>query len=82
MKSLNGGNGMTDEQVVKYVPGQSLWMSPTERAFRFVDRYIPGYVFFGDGIICGGQDQSPPWLGNGLVIQIGEGRDILDVSSF
>ncbi|KJA27791.1 hypothetical protein HYPSUDRAFT_34939 [Hypholoma sublateritium FD-334 SS-4] len=31
MKSVNGGRGMTDEDVK-----------------RFVDRYIPGYVFFGD----------------------------------
>ncbi|KAJ3519881.1 hypothetical protein NM688_g9240 [Phlebia brevispora] len=70
MKSLNGGKGMTDDQVSK-----------------FVDRYIPGYIFFGDGIVKGGEDESarsirPPWLGNGLSIQIGEKRDVLKVDSF
>ncbi|KAI0687429.1 P-loop containing nucleoside triphosphate hydrolase protein [Cytidiella melzeri] len=69
MKALNGGNGMTDEEVEK-----------------FVDRYIPGYVFFGDGVLNGGIDsngrrQSPPWLGNGLCIEIGEDREVVHVSS-
>jgi len=70
MKAANGGRGMTDAQVEK-----------------FVDRYIPGYVFFGDGIVQGGLDeqgrhQSPPWLGSGLCIQIGESREVVHVSSF
>ncbi|KAI0090761.1 P-loop containing nucleoside triphosphate hydrolase protein [Irpex rosettiformis] len=70
MKVKNGGKGMTDEQVEK-----------------FVDRYIPGYVFFGDGILNGGVDvngqkQLPPWLGHGLSIQIGEERELMHVSNF
>ncbi|GJE91428.1 hypothetical protein PsYK624_075780 [Phanerochaete sordida] len=70
MKAQNGGKGMTDEQVEK-----------------FVDRYIPGYVFFGDGVTNGQLDkaggvQRPPWLGNGLCIQIGEGREVVNVSKF
>ncbi|THH01326.1 hypothetical protein EW026_g1360 [Hermanssonia centrifuga] len=70
MKSLNGGKGMTDQQVE-----------------AFVDRYIPGYVFFGDGISEGGinengQHQRPPWIGNGLSIQIGEDRKVLNVGNF
>ncbi|KAI0343682.1 P-loop containing nucleoside triphosphate hydrolase protein [Trametopsis cervina] len=70
MKMLNGGQGMTDTQVEK-----------------FVDRYIPGYVFFGDGILRGvvtedGQQLPPPWLGNGLCVQIGEERETISVSNF
>ncbi|KIP04100.1 hypothetical protein PHLGIDRAFT_110071 [Phlebiopsis gigantea 11061_1 CR5-6] len=70
MKSANGGKGMTDEQVEK-----------------FVDRYIPGYVFFGDGITKGGLDTAgnvvqPPWVGRGLCLQIGESREVLTVNKF
>ncbi|KAF7792764.1 hypothetical protein EIP86_003862 [Pleurotus ostreatoroseus] len=70
MKSLNGGKGMTDDQV-----------------FKFVDRYIPGYVFFGDGIVNGdstdpNHPSPPPWLGNGLRVQIGEQREVLTVDVF
>lgn len=67
----------------------SLWSAvmSTERCSRFVDRYIPGYVFFGDGITKGGLDKDgnisqPPWIGHGLCIQIGEKREVLDVSTF
>ncbi|KAI0302362.1 P-loop containing nucleoside triphosphate hydrolase protein [Multifurca ochricompacta] len=51
MMASNGGKGMTDEQVKK-----------------FIDRYIPGYHFFGSGVVAGGYDQQtglqldPPWL--------------------
>ncbi|KAI0079258.1 P-loop containing nucleoside triphosphate hydrolase protein [Panus rudis PR-1116 ss-1] len=70
MKAANGGRGMTDEQV---------------RAF--IDRYIPGYVFFGEGVVKGtlhedGARQLPPWIGNGLRIQIDESRNVVDVSQF
>lgn len=56
-------------------------------AIRFVDRYIPGYVFFGDGVVHGGFDEhgqhkAPPWLGNGLCIQVGEHREVVHVSEF
>lgn len=39
-----------------------------EQVKVFIDRYIPGYHFFGDGIIAGGTDPRsgkpirPPWL--------------------
>lgn len=39
-----------------------------EQVKVFIDRYIPGYHFFGDGIIGGGTDPRsgkpirPPWL--------------------
>ncbi|KAH9834062.1 P-loop containing nucleoside triphosphate hydrolase protein [Rhodofomes roseus] len=70
MKSLNGGRGMTDEQVD-----------------AFVDRYIPGYVFFGDGITDGGVDASgerrrPPWSGKALAVEISETREVVRSSNF
>ncbi|KZT72274.1 P-loop containing nucleoside triphosphate hydrolase protein [Daedalea quercina L-15889] len=70
MKSLNGGRGMSDEQVE-----------------AFVDRYIPGYVFFGDGITQGGLDASgtyrrPPWAGRGLVVEVNADREVVRSSTF
>ncbi|KAK7691750.1 hypothetical protein QCA50_005151 [Cerrena zonata] len=58
-----------------------------EQVEAFIDRYIPGYVFFGDGVTQGelGEDGSrrpPPWIGKGLCIQIDENRDVVDVSKF
>ena len=52
-----------------------------------MDRYIPGYVFFGDGVTDGykepdGQRKLPPWIGRGLRIQIGESREVLNVDKF
>ncbi|KAK0241457.1 P-loop containing nucleoside triphosphate hydrolase protein [Armillaria nabsnona] len=52
----------------------------------FVDRYIPGYVFFGEGVTEGFTDTDgtclPPWLGNGLRIIIDEKRQVTDVQPF
>ncbi|KZT05353.1 P-loop containing nucleoside triphosphate hydrolase protein [Laetiporus sulphureus 93-53] len=53
----------------------------------FVDRYIPGYVFFGDGVTKGGLDahlewRQPRWLQHGLVIEIDENRHVVHTSSF
>ncbi|PCH35590.1 nucleoside triphosphate hydrolase protein [Wolfiporia cocos MD-104 SS10] len=53
----------------------------------FVDRYIPGYVFFGDGVVEGGLDTSgekrrPPWLSHGLRIEINESREVVHASQF
>ncbi|KAH8087829.1 P-loop containing nucleoside triphosphate hydrolase protein [Cristinia sonorae] len=49
----------------------------------FIDRYIPGYVFFGDGVTKGalledGTRHLPPWVGNSLQIQIDENREVTD----
>jgi len=49
----------------------------------FVDRYIPGYVFFGDTVENGyvdehGQTVPPPWRGNALRILIGAEREVVD----
>ena len=53
----------------------------------FVDRYIPGYVFFGDGVTEGYEDESgqrrlPPWSGRAARIVIGEKRELLRVERF
>lgn len=51
---------------------------------RFVDRYIPGYVFFGDGVTDGyidgdGTHHAPPWSGQGIRILIDEHREVVGV---
>jgi len=77
MKANNGGQGMTDEQVA-----------------RFIDRYIPGYIFFGDGVVRGygtgkegirvGSEKfgRPPWSGRGLRVTLDEKREVLDSQLF
>lgn len=54
---------------------------------RFVDRYIPGYVFFGDGVTDGYEETSgtrklPPWSGRALRIVIGKNRELLRAEPF
>ncbi|KAF4598676.1 P-loop containing nucleoside triphosphate hydrolase [Pleurotus pulmonarius] len=53
---------------------------------HFVDRYIPGYVFFGEGVSKPFEEQGdvkhPPWLGNGLRLVIGEERELVAVEEF
>lgn len=49
---------------------------------RFVDRYIPGYIFFGDGVTVGytdgdGVHNAPPWVGKGIRISIDEHREVV-----
>ncbi|KAF9228422.1 P-loop containing nucleoside triphosphate hydrolase protein [Gyrodon lividus] len=58
-----------------------------EQVKVFVDRYIPGYVFFGDGVRKGIQDekgrgQLPPWHSKGLVVTIDFERKLLGTSHF
>ncbi|KAG8920996.1 THO complex subunit 2 [Tulasnella sp. 417] len=64
MKALNGGRGMTDEQV---------------------KAYIPGYIFFADGMEKGYNTDSgiepvlekfPPWRGHHLRVMIDKNRAI------
>jgi D-glycerate 3-kinase len=52
-----------------------------------VDRYIPGYVFFGEGVRQGrknadGTYELPSWTGNGLAITIGEERGVVGMTNF
>ena len=74
MKARNGGHGMSEMAVKQLVPRStwSLWC--TSPSFRFVDRYIPGYVFFGD---------PPPVVGrppkSGLVLCLDEAREVTDI---
>jgi len=58
-----------------------------EQVKSFVDRYIPGYVFFSGGIEKGYTDKSgvtkePSWKGNGLKVAIDENRELQSVESF
>lgn len=60
---------------------------PSHLFDSFVDRYIPGYVFFGDGVRKGtqdeeGQGQLPPWHNKGLVVTIDLERKLLGTSHF
>lgn len=55
----------------------------------FVDRYIPGYVYFGDGVTKGlsgvegtNTEGLPNWIGRGLSITIGGDRELLQISNF
>ncbi|KAG9312122.1 hypothetical protein JVU11DRAFT_7410 [Chiua virens] len=54
----------------------------------FVDRYIPGYVFFGDGIRKGAvgdheeKVELPPWQGHGLVVELDLERKLQSTSQF
>ncbi|KAF8549050.1 P-loop containing nucleoside triphosphate hydrolase protein [Imleria badia] len=53
----------------------------------FVDRYIPGYVFFGDGVQEGtvderGERTMPPWHRQGLVLELDVERKLIRTSRF
>jgi len=52
----------------------------------FVDRYIPGYVFFADGVIRGTVDEEggelPPWHSQGLVVELDLERTLLSTHQF
>ena len=74
MKAQTGGKGMSDDQVEACVPCGFHYYIVSENEFvspiipRFVDRYIPGYHFFGRGVLHGGIDPHTgadiclPWL--------------------
>ena len=52
-----------------------------------MDRYIPGYVFFGDGVREGSVDERgegtvPPWHGQGLVLELDVERQLVRTSRF
>ncbi|KAJ3480809.1 hypothetical protein NLI96_g8098 [Meripilus lineatus] len=66
-----------------------------EQVESFIDRYIPGYVFFGDGVLKtdpigsrsgdeegGSGIRQPPWIGKSLCIQIDEQRRVVHVLDF
>ena len=55
---------------------------------RFVDRYIPGYIFFSDGITRGpstsedAERRPPKWIGKSLKIMIDGDRDYICEEGF
>ncbi|EPQ55098.1 P-loop containing nucleoside triphosphate hydrolase protein [Gloeophyllum trabeum ATCC 11539] len=59
-----------------------------EAVKAFVDRYIPGYVFFQDGVTEGylnpatGERVAPQWVGKGLRVLIGEERQVVGTEAF
>ncbi|KLO17683.1 P-loop containing nucleoside triphosphate hydrolase protein [Schizopora paradoxa] len=62
-----------------------------EQVKTFIDRYIPGYVFFLEGIQNGlidpsstsdDQDKQPKWKGNGLKVTLDEDRALVATSLF
>lgn len=55
MKAKNGGKGMTDEEVR-----------------RFVERYMPGYELFAEGVV----GKGVPWEGRLLRLGLDEGREV------
>ncbi|KAJ6589815.1 P-loop containing nucleoside triphosphate hydrolase protein [Mycena vulgaris] len=48
----------------------------------FVDRYIPGYVFFGDGPTIGFGSQEPRWKGKSLRIFLDNNRLVVGTELF
>ena len=75
MKASNGGQGMSDEAVKLLVTSQFPPLDQLFSQFRFIDRYIPGYVFFGDV-----QPSLPPrWPSKGLRLFVDETRQLVSV---
>ena len=79
-----GHDGRTSEDVRVLFHGCLL--AHLARLDSFVDRYIPGYVFFGDGVRRGTVDEEggrlPPWHGQGLVVELDLERRLLSTSQF
>jgi len=46
----------------------------------FIDRYIPGYVFFGD-LPPVSLDQRPKWVGRGLVLCLDDEREVVGIGN-
>ncbi|KAK7057540.1 Fcf1-domain-containing protein, partial [Favolaschia claudopus] len=53
-----------------------------ESVKAFVDRYIPGYVFFGGGPAVGFGSEAPRWLGNSLRVHIDDKRMVVATETF
>jgi len=51
----------------------------------FVDRYIPGYIFYGDSCspsTLHEQPEGPKWIGKGLTLFLDESRTVIKATSF
>lgn len=77
MKAHNGGVGMSDDRVKTSVPTALLLPAKYLTLVRFIDRYIPGYVFFGDI-----STQDTRWAGKGLKISLNDTREMVDCATF
>lgn len=75
MKAHNGGRGMSDSAVKSFVSLSISRHTYSLPASRFVDRYIPGYVFFGDS-----PDRLCKQIG-GLILYLDENRAVTDVGN-
>ncbi|KAG6837077.1 hypothetical protein H0H93_015345 [Arthromyces matolae] len=75
MKAANGGRGMPDASVKAYVDG----FLTIATSGQLKNRYIPGYVFFGD---IPPSTATPAWLGKSLKLLIDDERRQLEVKTF
>lgn len=86
---------MTDDEVAKYVVVHFVVddYELIELALRFIDRYIPGYIFFSAGVQAGynptpsatGESEpstNPPWKGNGLRLVLDVNRELVKTEVF
>jgi len=53
-----------------------------DKVKTFVDRYIPGYVFFGDVMTKNTVHPSARWVGKGLKILLDDTREMVDCTTF
>lgn len=49
-----------------------------EQVIAFVDRYMPGYELFLDGV----RDRSNRWAGRGMAITLGQDREVVGQVEF
>ena len=78
MKANNGGRGMSEAAVKLFVRFHSGCIFAYFS--RFVDRYIPGYVFFGE-LPPVATDRPPKWVGRGLVLCLDEAREVTNIGN-
>lgn len=84
MKEKNGGSGMSDAALKTFVIRAhytTIWPKSGFLCNRFVDRYIPGYIFFGD-LRSSSFNRPPKWTGNGLALYLDESREVVSVETF
>ena len=76
-----------DVRVFPFAKVHSRTERPPLWSNRFVDRYIPGYLFFGDGVTEGVVDEQgkrtlPPWQGQGLALELDQERRLMSTRRF
>jgi len=53
-----------------------------DKVKTFIDRYIPGYVFFGDVSTQDTVHYGTRWAGKGLKILLNDTREMVDCATF